>query len=499
MSQKGLVHLVLITTTLLILAGIGIAVYLTQFTQVFKPYASESDNLNLPAGYTEFSFDPLIRKKCFLTGGPDFDKRAYEPKDQTDCSGILLNTDGSPANPENMNRWLIGFHAAIPNPKRGQTKPDGTKEPDEFPCPALYNLTAEGNQVKMNWLREADGSYAVQFHTDFANNVHPCGGGIFNWISLQDSGRTSYPNPFDTITDFDFWFDQWLIEPQAANRVILAWQGAYIDVNNKQRIVSIELNLFPKNFDTVSGDPRVVVYVNNWLGTDTGEGIEVLGLNGEKLGFPLLKLGQDNHYRVNWGEILNTFIADGRYLTAPKDKKQARTTSMFIGLEPMNFSATNSLVTDLRIKSFHIYGPASQLPIPTATITASPNPCILNSTGTCTSKISWTSENAPNLRIKHKEAGIWVGEGANGSFNATNWITASGVTFEAYSGNNLLTSLVVTGTKKIGDLSGDGNVDFADFNAFARNYRDKDLISDFNGNGEVDLADLNIMIRNFGK
>src|SRR3989338_9245802 len=39
-AERGFTHLVLIITTLLLLAGIGIAVYLTQFTQIFKPKAT---------------------------------------------------------------------------------------------------------------------------------------------------------------------------------------------------------------------------------------------------------------------------------------------------------------------------------------------------------------------------------------------------------------------------------------------------------------------------
>jgi len=53
--------------------------------------------------------------------------------------------------------------------------------------------------------------------------------------------------------------------------------------------------------------------------------------------------------------------------------------------------------------------------------------------------------------------------------------------------------------QKVGDLNGDGNVTLADFNIFARLYKNKDLTVDFNGNGMVDLADLNMLIRNFGK
>src|SRR3990167_4711403 len=42
MHQKGIAYIVLILTTLLLLVGVGIAVYLTQFTQIFKPKASEN-------------------------------------------------------------------------------------------------------------------------------------------------------------------------------------------------------------------------------------------------------------------------------------------------------------------------------------------------------------------------------------------------------------------------------------------------------------------------
>ena len=53
--------------------------------------------------------------------------------------------------------------------------------------------------------------------------------------------------------------------------------------------------------------------------------------------------------------------------------------------------------------------------------------------------------------------------------------------------------------KKVADLDGDGDVDLRDYNAFVRDYRNKNLRSDFDDNGVVDLADLNTLIKNFGK
>ena len=46
LGEAGIAHLVLILTTLLLLAGIGIAVYLTQFTQIFKPKAAENPSFS---------------------------------------------------------------------------------------------------------------------------------------------------------------------------------------------------------------------------------------------------------------------------------------------------------------------------------------------------------------------------------------------------------------------------------------------------------------------
>lgn len=146
-------------------------------------------------------------------------------------------------------------------------------------------------------------------------------------------------------------------------------------------------------------------------------------------------------------------------------------------------------------------------PPPTGQLTASPNPCQITTGTMCQSDISWnvTNPGPGGVIVKIKNGANWVGGKPSGTERAGG-ITKSGVTFELYNGTDLLDSLTVRGTpavQKIGDLNppagGDGHVDIADFNIFARYYKDRDLRADFNGNGGVDLADLNMLIRNFGQ
>ena len=58
LGEAGFAHLVLIMTTLLLLAGIGIAVYLTQFTQVFKPKADETPLTKITEENYETTLNP---------------------------------------------------------------------------------------------------------------------------------------------------------------------------------------------------------------------------------------------------------------------------------------------------------------------------------------------------------------------------------------------------------------------------------------------------------
>ena len=53
--------------------------------------------------------------------------------------------------------------------------------------------------------------------------------------------------------------------------------------------------------------------------------------------------------------------------------------------------------------------------------------------------------------------------------------------------------------KYVGDLNDDGSVDALDFGVFVRDFRDQNLRSDFNNSGEVDIFDFNILIQNIGK
>jgi hypothetical protein len=99
---------------------------------------------------------------------------------------------------------------------------------------------------------------------------------------------------------------------------------------------------------------------------------------------------------------------------------------------------------------------AGATPTSLATITASPNPCTLNAQGTCTAKITWTSQNAPDLQIKIKESpGSLFAAAPSGSQDAT-WITAPGATFEVWSGGKVIASLNVKGQTG-GDSGGGGD------------------------------------------
>lgn len=78
---------------------------------------------------------------------------------------------------------------------------------------------------------------------------------------------------------------------------------------------------------------------------------------------------------------------------------------------------------------------------------ASPNPCNLNSSTSCKSTIQWNFPGISNLLITIKESpGSRFATGSFGSQVAP-WISASSLTFQAYSGRNLLGSMVVKGEK----------------------------------------------------
>lgn len=78
-------------------------------------------------------------------------------------------------------------------------------------------------------------------------------------------------------------------------------------------------------------------------------------------------------------------------------------------------------------------------------ITADPNPCVLNPSGLCTSKITWNVPNAFDLRITIKEnPGSLFATGPSGSQDAP-WISAQGATFEAWSGGQKVGSVFVKG------------------------------------------------------
>lgn len=80
----------------------------------------------------------------------------------------------------------------------------------------------------------------------------------------------------------------------------------------------------------------------------------------------------------------------------------------------------------------------------TGILSASPNPCKLSDSGKCTATISWKSDYS-DLKITIREnPGSLFARAPYGALDAT-WITASGATFDAYSGSTLVDSLFVRG------------------------------------------------------
>jgi hypothetical protein len=80
----------------------------------------------------------------------------------------------------------------------------------------------------------------------------------------------------------------------------------------------------------------------------------------------------------------------------------------------------------------------------TAILSASPNPCKLSDSGKCTATISWKSDYS-DLKITIREnPGSLFARAPYGTQDAP-WITASGATFDAYSGSTLVDSLIVKG------------------------------------------------------
>lgn len=88
-----------------------------------------------------------------------------------------------------------------------------------------------------------------------------------------------------------------------------------------------------------------------------------------------------------------------------------------------------------------------QMPItsPGGLITSSVNPCILQSNGMCTARISWNASAYPNVTITIKEAsGALFAAAPYGSQDAP-WIYSTGITFELRSNNVVVDSLLVKG------------------------------------------------------
>jgi hypothetical protein len=122
-----------------------------------------------------------------------------------------------------------------------------------------------------------------------------------------------------------------------------------------------------------------------------------------------------------------------------------------------NWITTGGFTFDLRtdhnnpfsqlLASIFVYGQVAAPP-PSATIAASPNPCVLATpVATCTSTISWTSTNAPNAGLFLSST--LVGNAASGSYT-TSTVNVTGLSFKVRLDRNnansqTLVSLLVIG------------------------------------------------------
>lgn len=102
----------------------------------------------------------------------------------------------------------------------------------------------------------------------------------------------------------------------------------------------------------------------------------------------------------------------------------------------------------------HVYGVTAVAP--SATISATPNPCILATTSSnCSSAITWTSTNAPSSGLFYEST--LLGAAASGSYSP-NWLNVNGHTFDVRLDRNnpssqILTSLFVSGVTANGSPS----------------------------------------------
>jgi hypothetical protein len=133
------------------------------------------------------------------------------------------------------------------------------------------------------------------------------------------------------------------------------------------------------------------------------------------------------------------------------------------------------------------------------TISASPNPCILNGSGKCTSRLSWNFPGITDLKITIREnPGSLFAQAESGSQD-TFLIGPDGATFDAYSGTNLLGSIFIKGvlnpTTITGDLDKDGDIDIFDFNQFVSFFRNRAAQADLDNNQSIDIFDFNLLVQ----
>jgi hypothetical protein len=91
--------------------------------------------------------------------------------------------------------------------------------------------------------------------------------------------------------------------------------------------------------------------------------------------------------------------------------------------------------------------------MPTGTLVAAPNPCVLSAAGTCSTTLTWTTSGTGSATLWVRAGGgtaQLVAQATSGSVTAP-WITAAGDVFELRAGpsatDSLLASVNVTGVR----------------------------------------------------
>ena len=291
---------------------------------------ASAESLFLP-GYTPWGWDPGITKKCAKSLNDTTVNKTYQVLDE--CI--------------NNEFWGIGF---------------ASDKDLVNTCVGKFDLGNPSSPVQVNWTKEADNTWDVQFFTDFVSNTHPCGDRYFSWLVLMDQNRIrSYPRPDKAVGAYTLWYNNFLPygTAQGAARVFAGWSGFWCTAAGSCNVRMVEIALHLEGWGDNVSDPRVISLISQPT-------LNFIAADGAGYGLTIAK-NQDGDPTprdivIDWGFIIMDLVNSG-YLDPPAQWDQTVTTSMSIGIETFNITPTNSIITDLHIKDFKMYEKASATPL----------------------------------------------------------------------------------------------------------------------------------------